>query len=205
MAQMPPKRFRLKRNANKAELGAKILLPPTAALKPAPKNQVLIADSTVQTTPVNNPQTTTRVQFIFPIVIVHLKVMSGPTLRLSGSPTQLNKEARSWRVRSKRVLDLAVRKQSRFTFLYKTTSIPLVPSPSVIVGTASGAIIIFRREVWAASVAVQLYHQLALHSIDLTQPAYGAITCLEGPEKASRLAPRELVDINTEPLARAVA
>src|SRR5262245_30867317 len=90
MAQMPPKRFRLKRNANKAELGAKILLPPTAALKPAPKNQVLIADSTVQTTPVNNPQTTTRVQFIFPIVIVHLRANERPNVALQRRANSLN-------------------------------------------------------------------------------------------------------------------
>jgi hypothetical protein len=31
--------------------------------------------------------------------------MSRRTLRLSGSPTQLTKEARSWRVRSKRLLN----------------------------------------------------------------------------------------------------
>src|SRR5215470_1985379 len=34
---------------------------------------------------------------IFPLA------MQGRTLRLSGSPTQLNKEVRSWRVRSKRL------------------------------------------------------------------------------------------------------
>jgi len=35
----------------------------------------------------------------------HKNSESNPTLRLSGSPTQLNKEARPWRVRSKRLLD----------------------------------------------------------------------------------------------------
>jgi len=34
--------------------------------------------------------------------------MERRTLRLSGSPTQLNNEARSWRVRSKRLFERAV-------------------------------------------------------------------------------------------------
>ena len=63
---MPPARLTVKRNAAKLALGANILLPGTAALKPAPTYQVLIAESMVQTTPVTTPPRMTRDQLIFP-------------------------------------------------------------------------------------------------------------------------------------------
>ena len=42
------------------------------------------------------------------------------TLRLSGSPELLNKEARSWRVRSKRLLDCGLITEGAFCFSHTT-------------------------------------------------------------------------------------
>jgi hypothetical protein len=68
MDQMPPARLTVNRNAAKPALGANSLLPGTAELKSAPRSRVLIAESTLQTTPVTIPQTNTRLQLIAVII-----------------------------------------------------------------------------------------------------------------------------------------
>src|SRR4030095_5896380 len=53
---------------------------------------------------------------------------SDPTLRSSGSPTQQNQEARSWRVRSKRVLSTAMDKTNAVTIWIMDVHFAIAPA-----------------------------------------------------------------------------